>query len=68
MKRFSGAFEKGDQLFLPMDYMGFDIRAILQGSDEAAIDHVLMNYALVLGEKARTTGLSEMERYLRNYG
>lgn len=68
MKRFSGALGKGDRLFLPMDYMGFDIRAILQGSDEAAIDHVLMNYALVLGEKARTTGLSEMERYLRNYG
>lgn len=66
LKRFSGIEGKDDDLFLPMNYAGVDAKAILLGSNESAIDQVLINYDLVLGQKARTTKLTKMERYLRN--
>lgn len=56
-----------DDLFLPSGDDGFDVRAILNGSDAAAIDQVLKNYDVVLSQKARTTGLTKIERYLRQY-
>lgn len=55
-----------DDLFLPRSDRGFDIRAILSGSDAAAIDQVFKNYDVVLSQKARTTGLTKIERYLRS--
>lgn len=56
-----------DDLFLPRDDHGIDVRAILNGSDTAAIDQVLRNYDVVLSQKARTTGLTKIERYLRQH-
>lgn len=56
-----------DDLFLPRGDHGFDVRAILNGSDTAAIDQVLRNYDVVLSQKARTTGLTKIERYLRQH-
>ena len=56
-----------DDLFLPSGDDGFDVRAILNGGDAAAIDQVLKNYDVVLSQKARTTGLTKIERYLRQY-
>lgn len=55
-----------DDLFLPRSDRGFDIRAILSGSDAAAIDQVFKNYDVLLSQKARTTGLTKIERYLRS--
>ena len=63
--RFAGNSEM-DDLFLPRSDRGIDIRAILSGSDAAAIDQVFKNYDAVLSQKARTTGLTKIERYLRS--
>ena len=54
-----------DDLFLPRDDNGFDVRAILNGSDAAAIEQVLKSYDVVLSQKARTTGLTKIERFLK---
>lgn len=51
-----------DSLFLPC---GFDIRAILNGSDVEAIDQVFKSYDVLLSQKARTVGLARIERYLK---
>lgn len=67
MDKFSGAVGKDNDLFLPMNYMGVDVKAILLGDNEAAIDQVMMKYALFLGYKARTVGLTKMEQYFRNH-
>ena len=56
-----------DDLFLPKCEYGFDVREILNGSDAIAIDQVLKNYDVVLGQKARTIGLTKIERYLRQH-
>ncbi|MDE6259292.1 MAG: hypothetical protein K2M42_00250 [Oscillospiraceae bacterium] len=56
-----------DDLFLPRGDHGFDVRAILNGSNAVAIDQVLRNYDVVLSQKARTTGLTKIERYLRQH-
>lgn len=56
-----------DDLFLPRGDDGFDIRAILNGSDAAAIEQVLKSYDVVLSQKARTTGLTKIEQYLRQH-
>lgn len=54
-----------DDLFLPRDDNGFDVRAILNGSDAAAIEQVLKSYDVVLSQKARTMGLTKIERFLK---
>lgn len=56
-----------DDLFLPRGDDGFDVRAILNGSDAAAIDQVFKNYDVVLSQKAKTTGLTKIEQYLRQH-
>lgn len=38
---------------------------ILNGSDAAAIEQVLKSYDVVLSQKARTTGLTKIERFLK---
>ena len=53
---------KKNSLFLPC---GFDIRAILNGSDVEAIDQVFKSYDVLLSQKARTVGLAKIERYLK---
>lgn len=56
-----------DDLFMPRSDHGFDIRAILRGSDEAAIDQVLKNYDVMLSQKVKTTGLTKIEQYLKQH-
>ena len=53
---------KKNSLFLPC---GFDIRAILNGSDVEAIDQVFKSYDVLLSQKARTFGLARIDRYLK---
>lgn len=56
-----------DDLFLPRGDDGFDVRAILKGSDATAIDQVFKTYDVVLSKKAKTTGLTKIEQYLRQH-
>ena len=51
--------------FLPTNDWGIDVKSILLGKDEGAIDHVLINYNYVLNQKAHTVGLTKIERCLR---
>lgn len=50
---------------LPTNDWGIDVKSILLGEDEGAIDHVLINYNYVLNQKAHTVGLTKIERCLR---
>ena len=65
-KRFLGQTAKDDGIFLPIGYQGFNIKSILAGEDQAAINEVMLSYNLVLGQKACTSGLSQVEQYLRS--
>lgn len=65
-KRFQEQAAKEDEMFLPIGYLGFDLKSILAGENQAAINEVMLSYDLVLGRTARTSGLSQVEQYLRS--
>lgn len=54
----------GPESYLPPDYRGFDIKAMLQSSDPQTVNQVLIYYENVLSKKAQVSGLTETERLL----